>query len=325
MFAVAHIILWFFNMKSIPLAGLGTFAIAARHLSFTKAAQEMHLTQGAVSQQIRQLEEKLGLVLFTRYHRRLELTVAGARLAVQLNHSFNQINELVSELQEDETSNILTVSVMPSFATKWLIPRLGSLQEAYPDLQLRIQANDREVNFQRDRIDVAIVHSHVHSSKGHIVPLMKDKVFPVCSPALAELRSLTEPHQLSQMSLLNDDSEWRFSSPYAEWERWLQLAEAKGVKPSRGISFNRGDLAVQAAIAGQGVALGRTPLVMDDIQHGRLVMPFTPILDEGHVYLFVCPEMQRQREPVQQLLKWLVGECYLYSPEDALTKPEDLL
>ena len=100
-------------MKSIPLAGLGTFAIAARHLSFTKAGQEMHLTQGAISQQIRQLQERLGLTLFVRYHRRLELTVAGARLAVQLNHSFNEINELVSELQEEETSNILTVSVMP--------------------------------------------------------------------------------------------------------------------------------------------------------------------------------------------------------------------
>jgi len=312
-------------MKFIPLAGLGAFSIAARHLSFTKAAEEMHLTQGAISQKIRQLEERLGLTLFIRYHRRLELTVAGARLAVQLNHSFNEINELVSELQEEETSNILTVSVMPSFATKWLIPRLGSLQEAYPDLQLRIQANDREVNFQRDRIDVAIVHSHVHSSKGHIVPLMKDKVFPVCSPAFAASRSLIEPSQLAQVPLLNDDSEWRFSSPYAEWERWLLLANAKGVKPSRGISFNRGDLAVQAAIAGQGVALGRTPLVMDDIQQGRLMMPFSEALDEGHAYLFACPEIQRQREPVQQLLKWLVEESYHYSPEDTLTMPDDLV
>jgi LysR family glycine cleavage system transcriptional activator len=312
-------------MKSIPLVGLGTFAIAARHLSFTKAAQEMHLTQGAVSQQIRQLEERLKLTLFVRYHRRLELTVAGARLAVQLNHSFNEINELVSELQEEETSNILTVSVMPSFATKWLIPRLGSLQEAYPDLQLRIQANDREVNFQRDRIDVAIVHSHVHSSKGHIVPLMKDKVFPVCSPSFAQQRALTEASQLALVPLLNDDSEWRFSSPYAEWEKWLLLANVKGIKTSRGISFNRGDLAVQAAIAGQGVALGRTPLVMDDIQQGRLMMPFSETLDEGHAYLFVCPEMQHQREPVQQLLSWLVTQCYEYSPEDALTTPDDLI
>lgn len=312
-------------MKSVPLAGLGTFAIAARHLSFTKAAQELHLTQGAVSQQIRQLEERLKLTLFVRYHRRLELTVAGVRLAVQLNHSFTEINDLVLELQEEETSNILTVSVMPSFATKWLIPRLGSLQEAYPDLQLRIQANDREVNFQRDRIDVAIVHSHVHSSKGHIVPLMKDKVFPVCSPAFAEQRALTEASQLAQVPLLNDDSEWRFSSPYAEWEKWLLLANAKGIKPSRGISFNRGDLAVQAAVAGQGVALGRTPLVMDDIQQGRLMRPFSETLDEGNAYLFVCPEMQRQREPVQQLLSWLVAQCYEYSPEDALTTPDGLI
>ncbi|MGB0783096.1 MAG: transcriptional regulator GcvA [Marinomonas sp.] len=311
-------------MKSIPLAGLGTFAIAARHLSFTKAAQEMHLTQGAVSQQIRQLEERLGVTLFVRYHRRLELTVAGVRLAVQLNHSFTEISDLILELQEEETSNILTVSVMPSFATKWLIPRLGSLQEAYPDLQLRIQANDREVNFQRDRIDVAIVHSHVHSSKGYIVPLMKDQVFPVCSPAFAKQRDLCEPSQLAQVPLLNDDSEWRFSSPYAEWEKWLLLANTKGIKASRGISFNRGDLAVQAAIAGQGVALGRTPLVMDDIQQGRLMRPFDQTLDEGHAYLFVCPEMQRQREPVQQLLSWLVSECCHYSPEDALTTPDQL-
>ncbi|MCB5161552.1 transcriptional regulator GcvA [Marinomonas algarum] len=311
-------------MKSIPLPGLATFAVAARHLSFTKTAQELHLTQGAISQQIRQLEERLGLTLFIRYHRRLELTVAGARLAVQLNHSFNEINDLILDLQEEETSNILSVSVMPSFATKWLIPRLGSLQESYPDLQLRIQANDREVNFQRDRIDVAIIHSHVHNSKGYIVPLMKDQVFPVCSPAFAASRGLFEPAQLTQVPLLNDDSEWRFSSPYAEWEKWLLLANAKGVKLSRGISFNRGDLAVQAAAAGQGVALGRTPLVMDDIQQGRLMRPFTETLDQGHAYLFVCPDMQRQREPVQQLLRWLVTECYQYSAEDALTTPEQL-
>ncbi|AEF53433.1 transcriptional regulator GcvA [Marinomonas posidonica] len=311
-------------MKVMPLTGLNTFSVAARHLSFTKAAEELHLTQGAVSQQIRQLEDRLNLGLFTRHHRRLELTVAGARLAVQLNHSFNEIGRLISDLQEEESSNILTVSVMPSFATKWLIPRLGSLQETYPDLQLRIQANDREVSFQRDRIDVAIVHSYVHKTKSHLVPLMKDKVFPVCSPAFLAQKALTHADQLANVPLLNDDSEWRFSSPYAEWERWLQLANAKGVKPSRGISFNRGDLAVQAAIAGQGVALGRTPLVMDDIQQGRLVKPFEDTLDESHAYVFACPEAQYQREPVQQLLKWLVAECYRYSPDDALTKPEAL-
>jgi len=311
-------------MKPIPLYGLETFAIAARHLSFTKAAQEMHLTQGAVSQQIRQLEERLGLTLFIRYHRRLELTVAGARLAVHINHSFAQIQALISELKEEETSNILTVSVMPSFATKWLIPRLGSLQKQYPDLQLRIQANDREVNFQRDRIDVAIVHSHIHGRNSYIVPLMRDQVFPVCSASFAQEQGLTEPNQLTTMALLNDDSEWRFSSPYAEWEKWLQLANARGVKPSRGISFNRGDLAVQAAIAGQGVALGRTPLVMDDIQQGRLVKPFSEVLDEGHRYLFACSDAQRHREPVQQLLAWLVSECYLYSPKDCLTLPDAL-
>jgi len=125
------------------------------------------------------------------------------------------------------------------------------LQEAYPDLQLRIQANDREVNFQRDRIDVAIVHSHVHSSKGHIVPLMKDKVFPVCSPAFAQQRALSEASQLAQVPLLNDTLNGVFSSPYAEWEKWLLLANAKGIKPSRGISFNRGDLAVQALLQGR--------------------------------------------------------------------------
>ncbi|MEL0636645.1 MULTISPECIES: transcriptional regulator GcvA [Marinomonas] len=313
-------------MKIIPLYGLETFAIAARHLSFTKAAQELSLTQGAVSQQIRQLEERLGLTLFIRHHRRLELSVAGARLAVQVNHSFTEISTLISDLKEEESSNILTISVMPSFATKWLIPRLGSLQEKYPDLQLRIQADDREMNFQRDRIDVAIIHSYMLGrNNGYVVPLMKDKVFPVCSPAFANDRMLQSPNQLASVPLLNDDSEWRFSSPYAEWDKWLQLVKAQGVKPSRGISFNRGDLAVQAAIAGQGVALGRTPLVMDDIQQGRLVQPFPESLDEGNAYLFSCPEVQRQREAVQQLLAWLVEECFAYSSLDCLTTPDDLI
>ena len=149
-------------MRQLPLATLFTFEVAARHLNFTKTADELHITQGAVSQQIRQLEEKIGFKLFERYHRRLTLTAEGARLALQLNHNFTEIDSLINELKEDKQSNILTLSVMPSFASKWLIPRLGDLQSAYPDMQLRIQANDKEVNFRRDKVDVAIVHSHLY-------------------------------------------------------------------------------------------------------------------------------------------------------------------
>ena len=307
-----------FTMRQLPLSALFIFEVAARHLSFTKAAEELHITQGAVSQQIRQLESRLGFVLFTRLHRRLELTSKGARLAVHLNHSFTELSSMIEDLQEEERANILTLSVMPSFATKWLIPRLGSLQKVYPDLQLRIQANDKEVNFRKDRIDVAIVHSHIHNGKHVQVPLLKDKVFPVCSPAFANEHNLTQPQQLKHLPLLNDDSEWRFFSPYAEWEQWLSTARVDGVKPSKGVSFNRGDLAIQAAVAGQGVALGRTPLVMDDIQQGRLIKPFEEELDMGNCYLFVCPEEYRRRPEVEQFLQWLIKECHEYASQDTL-------
>ncbi|ADZ89868.1 transcriptional regulator GcvA [Marinomonas mediterranea] len=311
-------------MKSLPLGNLGTFAIAAKHLSFTKAAQEVHLTQGAVSQQIRLLEEKLGFELFIRHHRRLELTSAGARLAMQLDHSFTELKGLIKALKDEQNSDILTLSVMPSFATKWLIPRLGRLRDMYPDLQLRIQANDGEVNFQQDRIDVAIVHSLVNTGDCQATPLLKDDVFPVCSPAFLHNNQLESPSDLATVPLLNDDSEWRFFSPYAEWDSWLSMMKVKGVVASRGISFNRGDLAVQAAIAGQGVALGRTPLVMDDIKEGRLVCPFNEKLDAGNAYLFVCPEVNMKRESIRSLLRWLVSECYFYDPEASLTTPESV-
>lgn len=327
LFILLHFNVWeavLSNMRQYSLSGLFTFEVAARHLSFTKAAEELHITQGAVSQQIRQLEDRLGFPLFERQHRRLALTSMGARLAVQLHHSFSEIGTLIESLKQEQRSDILTVSVMPSFATKWLIPRLGGLKQVYPDLQLRIQANEREVNFRRDRIDVAIVHSHIHSGDYYQVPLIKDKVFPVCSPVFAELHQLRSPEQLRGLPLLNDDSEWRFTSPYAEWEQWLALAGVKGVNPGRGVSFNRGDLAIQAAMAGQGVALGRTPLVMDDIEAGRLIKPFNPELDRGLCYLFVCPEAQSQRPQVRRLLRWLVEECERYASAETLTSTEAL-
>ncbi|MFT2112146.1 transcriptional regulator GcvA [Marinomonas sp. 2405UD68-3] len=297
-------------MHQLPLATLYTFDVSARHLSFTKAAEELHVTQGAVSQQIRLLESRLGFALFIRQHRRLSLTLKGAQLAVHLQKSFNDIESIIKELQEEECDHILTLSVIPSLATKWLIPRLGRLQEACPELQLRIQASDKEVNFHRDRIDVAILNSHLHNGKDFHQPLLVDKVFPVCSPAFVKEHNLTSADQLSTVALLNDDSEWKFSTPCAEWENWLNIAGVKGVKPSKGVSFNRGDLAVQAALAGQGVALGRTPLVIDDIREGRLVKPFKEELDMGNVYLFVCPEEYRTRPYVQKLLHWLNAEFH---------------
>ncbi|MCO4785555.1 LysR substrate-binding domain-containing protein [Marinomonas atlantica] len=304
------------NKASLPF--LHTFVVAAKHLSFTKAAHELFLTQGAVSQQIRQLEQRLGFALFLRYHRSLELTSMGARLALHLRHMFSDLDGLIEELREERDSNIITLSVMPSLATRWLMPRLGRLQERYPGLQLRIQANDREVNFTRDRIDAAIIHSHLHTGSAYTMPLLMDKVFPVCSPAFAEQNQLHEPSDLVRVPLINDDSEWRFFSPYAEWEAWLAKANVKGVRPSRSMSFNRGDLAVQAALSGQGVALGRTPLVMDDIREGRLLKPFDEIYDNGHMYLFACPNEFREREPIQQVLSWLISECQSYAPEEAL-------
>ncbi|WP_417507598.1 LysR substrate-binding domain-containing protein [Marinomonas gallaica] len=304
------------NKASLPF--LHTFVVAAKHLSFTKAAQELFLTQGAVSQQIRQLEQRLGFALFVRYHRSLELTSMGARLALHLRHVFSDLDALIEELREERDSNIITLSVMPSLATRWLMPRLGRLQERHPGLQLRIQANDREVNFTRDRIDAAIIHSHLHTGSAYTTPLLRDKVFPVCSPAFAKQNQLHEPIDLVRVPLINDDSEWRFFSPYAEWEAWLAKANVKGVRPSRAMSFNRGDLAVQAALSGQGVALGRTPLVMDDIREGRLLKPFDEVYDNGHVYLFACPNEFRERESIQQVLSWLISECQSYAPDEAL-------
>ncbi|CUB05627.1 LysR substrate-binding domain-containing protein [Marinomonas fungiae] len=305
-------------MNKVSLPFLHTFVVAAKHLSFTKAAQELFLTQGAVSQQIRLLEQRLGFTLFVRYHRSLELTPMGARLALHLRHMFADLDGLIEELREERDSTIITLSVMPSFATRWLMPRLGRLQELHPGLQLRIQANDREVNFTRDRIDAAIVHSHIHSGSAYTVPLLHDHVFPVCSPVFAEQNQLRIPKDLARVPLINDDSEWRFFSPYAEWEAWLSKADVKGARPSRAISFNRGDLAVQAALSGQGVALGRTPLVMDDIREGRLLKPFEQVYDNGHVYLFACPNEYRDREPIQQVLNWLQEECRLYMDEASL-------
>ncbi len=254
-----------------PIAALRGFEAAARHLSFSRAAAELHVTPAAISQQIRGLEELYGTALFIRTTRSLTLTPAGAAILPPLRDGFSAFREVHRRLNAERESGLLTVSVYPTLAEKWLIPRLEGFRSAYPDIDLRFDATDRFTDFQRDGVDIAIRYGTGDYPGLTVIPFLEENAVPVCSPTLAaRLKSLED---LRGETLLH--AEWRMErEAAANWRLWLKAAHLTGIDPSRGLRFSSEAMLVQAAIDGLGVALTQSTLVQGDIAAGRLALPF---------------------------------------------------
>ncbi|WP_259781122.1 transcriptional regulator GcvA [Aestuariispira ectoiniformans] len=287
-----------------PLNTLRAFEAAARHLSFTRAADELFVTQAAISHQIKTLETALGVQLFKRLNRALMLTEEGQVFLPAVRDALRTLMAGVDKLREQETSGALTVSVMPSFAASWLVPRLGKFHSTYPDIDLRISASFEPVDFDRDTVDVAIRWGRGNYPGLASVRFMTEDIFPVCSPKLLEdsEHPLKEPGDLKYHTLLHDEME-------TDWRTWLIAANVKGVDPNRGVSFNFSDMVLQAAVDGQGVALGRSFLARDALQMGLLVRPFDLSLPGEFAYHFVCPEQSFDRPKVKVFRDWLFNEA----------------
>jgi LysR family glycine cleavage system transcriptional activator len=260
--------------KLPPLNGLRAFEAAARNLSFTRAAEELHVTPAAVSQQVKSLESYFGVRLFKRLTRALSLTDAGKAVLPLLRDAFDQLAEADRVIRNRRDDRVLVVSVAPSFAAKWLVPRLSSFSKACPDYELRIDATDRLADFDRDGIDAALRYGLGDYPGLTVVCLLEELVEPVCSPALLEGKApLRRPSDLRHHTLIH-------MQPHSDtdaapnWAMWLKAAGVDDVDPHRGPRFSMESLAVQAAIEGQGVALVAGALVTDDIDKGRLVRPF---------------------------------------------------
>jgi LysR family glycine cleavage system transcriptional activator len=294
-----------------PLSALRTFEVAARHLSFTKAAAELHVTQGAVSQQIKQLEASLGFALFHRTPRCLTLTEKGEALAETAQSAFRRLFDKIDDLCQGQESGILTVSVSPSLAVKWLIPRLGRFYERHPEVDVRIRPDPVliDVEAEAGTVDMAIRFGQGPFPGLSAVPIMHETVFAVASPELvAKGPPLRRPQDLKHHTLLHSETTQVVVNSMARWEVWLGVLGVTGVDAQAGPTFPSSYMLLQAAIHGQGVALTWAALADDDLRAGRLVRLFDRALEGSMSYFALTTQAAARKAKVIAFRDWLVEE-----------------
>jgi LysR family glycine cleavage system transcriptional activator len=285
-----------------PLNSLPSFEAAARHLSFSRAADELRVTHGAVSRAVRNLEDHLGVQLMARATRSVRLTPIGASYAAEIRDVLEHL-ETATSAATGQSSGILNVSTIDSFAARWLMPRLSRFRRAHGDIDVRVATSERLANFVSDRIDIAIRCGGGKYPDLSAELLMNEDHFPVCSPKLLRGRyPLRMPADLARHTLLHDV----FT---VDWIMWLHSAGIDHVDAHRGPTFLSSDHAIQAAVRGEGVVLGRSALVADDLAAGRLVRPFELSLPAGFAYYVVYPQRALQRPCVKAFRDWLVAEA----------------
>jgi len=286
-----------------PLNALRAFEAAARHLSFTRAAGELHVTQAAISHQVKALEEHLGRKLFRRLNRALLLTDEGQAYLPSVSRAFALLNEATNDLLTKQAPGPLTVSALPSFAARWLVPRLGRFRQIRPDIDLRIDPSAELSDFASGDVDVSVRYGRGKYPGLRSDWLMTEDIFPVCSPALVDgPHRIRDPQDLAHQVLLHDDG-------HGDWRTWLLAAGVENVDPARGPIFTDSGMLIQAAMAGQGVGLARGVLAADELAAGRLVRPFTLSLPAEFAYYLVCPEHTAEHPKIAAFRDWLLGEA----------------
>ncbi|MBS3798934.1 MULTISPECIES: transcriptional regulator GcvA [unclassified Pseudoalteromonas] len=284
-----------------PLNSLKAFEAAARHLSFTKAAEELYVTQAAVSHQIKTLEEHLGLKLFLRKNRSLLLTEEGQGYFLDIKEIFSQLDDATERLLARGAKGSLTVSLTPSFAIQWLVPRLSLFNEQHPDIDVRIKAQDQDENSLQDDVDVAIYYGRGHWSGVETHKLHTEYLVPLCSPMLLTgPKPLNEPQDLQNHTLLHDTTR-------RPWKVWMKTAGVRNVQVNQGPIFSHSSMAMQAAAHGQGVALGNLVLAKPEIDAGRLIVPFNHSLESKNAYYLVFRESQSELGKIVSFKEWMLG------------------
>jgi LysR family glycine cleavage system transcriptional activator len=289
-----------------PLNALKAFEAAARHESFTRAAEELCVTQGAVSHQVKALETELGVKLFNRERQRLIITEAGRAYLIVVRDAFDRIASGTERLLQRQSGGALTVTTSPNFAAKWLVHRMGRFGEAHPEIDLRVSASAQHIDFTREDIDLAIRHGDGTAPGLHVTRLCAETLFPVCSPKLLTGRNaLRTLDDLRRFPLLHvDDRQGR-----NQWSQWLDFAGVRDVDLARGPVMNQASMAIDAAVDGQGVALARTALVAWDLIGGRLVRPFDLEMPVPFAYWIVCPKPSAKLAKIVAFSEWLIAEA----------------
>lgn len=294
-----------------PLNAVRAFEAAARHLSFQKAGDELGVTAGAVAQQIKLLEGWLRRPLFRRRPSKgVALTEAGQRYAPAIGELLDGLQAATARLTRD-SSNILTVSTVPSLAAHWLIPRLGAFRKRRPELEVRVLASVALSDFAHEDVDIAIRLGRGVYPGLHVDLLMDETIFAVCSPALLAdpARPLREPADLRHHTLLHEEVDPAIPE-HITWQRWLSAAGvADIVDAEHGPRFSHTFMALQAAATGQGVALATSALIGDNLTSGRLVRPFPLEVSTPYRYYVVCPEATADTPNIAAFRAWLADEA----------------
>lgn len=292
-----------------PLTSLRAFVATARHLSFTRAADELHVTSAAIGQQIRLLEDYLGEALFLRNRGQLELTDTGLTLMPGLTDAFDRVLDTMARLTMASDTAPIRVSVAPSFASRWLVPRLESLRRRAPDLEVLLDASVHLADPSRDDTDCVIRYGLGAYPGLAVDRLFSEAVIPVCSPELAERHGLLRgPEALLGVPLLHEDGPERDAS-CPDWPAWLRLngVDIRVAEPA--MRFNQSSLVIDAAVAGQGVGLGKLRLIEADIAAGRLIAPFGEPQAVEFSYFFAATPQKAKLARVALFRDWLLAEA----------------
>jgi LysR family glycine cleavage system transcriptional activator len=286
-----------------PLNGLKAFEAAARSESFTRAAEELCVTQGAVSHQVKALEATLGVKLFNRERQRLVITEAGREYLAVVRDALDRIAVGTERLVQRQNSGVLTVSTSPDFAAKWLVNRLGHFAEAHPGIDLRVSATMHHVDFAREEVDLAVRHGDGNWAGFDVRRLCTEQLFAVCSPKFLSGRNrITKPQDILNFPLLHLDDR-------KAWSKWFDAAGVTDADVSHGPVLNRASMLIDAAVNGQGVALARTALAAWDLINGRLVRPVDVSLRLSKSYWIVCPKATSALPKIATFRDWLLAEA----------------
>src|SRR6266513_3199705 len=286
-----------------PLNALKAFEAAARHESFTRAAEELCVTQGAVSHQVKALETELAIKLFNRERQRLIITEAGRDYLAVVRDALDRIAAGTERLLQRQSAGVLTVSTSPDFAAKWLVHRLGHFAEAHTGIDLRVSATLHHVDFAREEVDLAVRHGDGNWPGLDAVRLSPEQLFAVCSPKLlSSRRRLAKPADLLKSPLIHMDNR-------TDWNNWLREADLDETGVTHGPVLNRASMVIDAAINGQGIALARTTLAAWDLIIGHLVRPFAETLRLSKTYWIVCPKVTATLPKIVTFRDWLLAEA----------------
>lgn len=292
-----------------PLNALRAFDAAARHLSFSKAANELNVTPAALSHQIRGLEEFLDLKLFDRMTRQVALTDAGELIQPDIRDAFVSLRRAIRRLERQRDDKTIVVSAGPAFTAKWLAPRLNRFAFAHPDIDLRISANAAREDFERDNIDASIRFGTEAPPELFMEFLLSESVTPMCSPSLLEGDGAVHtPQDLSRAVLIHDDSLSAIGPHTPVWKDWLEAAGVRGVDAERGLRFNLADHAIDAAVAGSGFVLAHRVIAQRDLALGNLVAPFELELPVRESFRFACLKGRENERTILLFREWLAEE-----------------